>query len=351
MRHSFENLVLLIGTNPLPNFVVAEYFLRTNSNLQTIWMLYSEENRLQSGTYEQARSLESLLRKRWQGNHSSLRFPLQKVPLTDVSDAGAIISEIERKMLNDWPTSRQFHLNYTGGTKAMAAHVYRRFMELNRDDQKRFSYLDANNFRLVKDEYGVAASDLRKDIQLSFEELIALHGFFRRNKDSSVDPERAKNAYEKFISEPSSCPMNEQDGKPFEAYLAAQIEGHFGSSLNNANPVLRNWQIKKGSWQTEFELDVILLHGYHMTGISCTVSYKKESCKSKGFEIILRTHQIGGEEARAILISRSNKSQTAVLQDELSYDTGGRGNILVLGIDDLRDESIYLRKIEKFVFE
>ena len=85
---------------------------------------------------------------------------------------------------------------------------------------------------------------------------------------------------------------------------------------------------------------------------SCTVSYKKESCKAKGFEVILRTRQIGGDEARAILITRSNRNQTQLLQEELVYETGGsHDNILVLGIDDLKNESLYLRKIKKFVFD
>lgn len=39
----FEHLILLIGTNPLPNFVVAEYFLRENSNLKNLYLIYSEE--------------------------------------------------------------------------------------------------------------------------------------------------------------------------------------------------------------------------------------------------------------------------------------------------------------------
>lgn len=42
---SFEHLILLIGTNPLPNYVVAEYFLKNNPDLKTVWLVYSEANR------------------------------------------------------------------------------------------------------------------------------------------------------------------------------------------------------------------------------------------------------------------------------------------------------------------
>lgn len=345
-----DHLVLLIGTNPLPNFVVADYFLQNNPKLQKIWLLHSEKNNLQAGTDKQAKNLETLLTKRWQGKHKSLRFPLEKISLTDVSHAATILREIENKMLKAWRADQSFHLNYTGGTKAMATHVYRRLQELQKRGENPFSYLDANNFRLVVDDYGVLVDDLRKHVQIEFAELIALHGFTRKNKDSHVDPEEALKAYQKIISDPLNNPMNEQDGKPFEGYLAKQLSNKIGKSLNNVNPVLQNWEIKQSNWITHFELDVVLLHGYHLTGISCTVSYKKESCKSKGFEVVLRTRQIGGEEARSILITRSNKNQTSLLQEELVYETGGQGNILVLGIDDLRKEELYLRKIEKFVF-
>jgi hypothetical protein len=101
-----------------------------------------------------------------------------------------------------------------------------------------------------------------------------------------------------------------------------------------------------------FELDIIMLNGYHLTGISCTVSDNVPFCKSRGFEIILRTRQIGGDEARAILITRLNRNQTKILQEVLVYSTGGnQENILVLGVDDLRQDDIYLRKVEEFVFD
>lgn len=70
--------------------MVADYFLQLNSNIQTIWLLHSEANALQAGTDKQAKNLETLLRKLWEGKHQSLRFPLEKVSLSDVSDASAI---------------------------------------------------------------------------------------------------------------------------------------------------------------------------------------------------------------------------------------------------------------------
>jgi len=63
----FNQLILLIDANPLPNFVAADYFLQLNSNIQTIWLLHSEANALQAGTDKPAKNLETLLRKLWEG--------------------------------------------------------------------------------------------------------------------------------------------------------------------------------------------------------------------------------------------------------------------------------------------
>jgi len=351
---NFSNLVLLIGTNPLPNFIVADYFLQQNKNIQKIWLLHSEENTFQAGTITQAKNLEELLQTYWYNKHNALHFPLEKVPLSEVSSEAIIRRDINQKMISRWLNNGIFfHLNYTGGTKAMAVHVYNRLKELTNNEQYQFSYLDANNYRLMADNYGVIEEDLRQIVQMEFADLIDLHGFKRKNKDSGeIDIEKATKAYQRYISNPKVNPMNEQDGKPFEVYLKKKLNDNFSKMLNNKHGVLHNWEIQKYGWRTHFELDLILLNGYHLTGVSCTVSYKKDSCKAKGFEIILRTRQIGGDEARAILITRSNRNQTQLLQEELVYETGGsHDNILVLGIDDLRNEALYLRKIEKFVFD
>lgn len=352
--HEFNHLVLLIDTNPLPNFVVADYFLQNNEQLQFIWLLHSEKNRLQAGTHEQAKNLEALLRKRWKDNHANLSFPLEKISLADVNNATTILREIETKMLNGWQSNSSFHLNYTGGTETMATHVYKRLQDLGKRGQHQFSYLDANNFRLVVDDYGIErfvddddieCDDLRKKVQIPFEDLIALHGFQRINSDKEIDCAAAQLAYETFLNVERKT-MEPKEGNDFEAYIFSRLNDKLKPRKNI--DVFRNSLIKKPNSATRHDLGVMVLHGYHLTAISCIARSDKDSCKFRGLEIILRSRQIGGNEARTILITRSNRNLTKVLQAELAYEAGGLDNILVLGIDDLRQEDIYLRKIEKF---
>ncbi len=346
---NFNTLILLVGTNPLPNFVVAEYFLQINPHIQSIWLIYSEENRLQSGTNNQARNLETLLQKRWSEKHKSLHMPLEKVLISDVSNAIVIRNEIEKKMINKLNDSFQLHLNYTGGTKAMAHHVYLCLQKSGNKFPCKFSYLDGNNFRLIVDDYGIENDDLRQKVQIDFSELISLHGFKRVNKDKEIDFVKAEEMFQKFIDVDSKESLN--DGYWLEDYIAKMLNRKFKGQLNSGEGVLQNWVIKKPEWQKKFELDVIMVHGYHLTGISCTIGHNKDTCKNKGFEIILRSRQIGGDNSKAILITGSNRMQTIQLQEELAIETGeSLKNILVLGIEDLRNESLYIAKIEEFIF-
>ncbi|HDH12021.1 MAG TPA: hypothetical protein ENG83_07480 [Nitrospirae bacterium] len=338
-------MILLIGTNPLPNFVVAEYFLQNNRQLQKIWLIHSEKNTLQSGTSTQAENLERLLKERW-GNHGNLQFPLEKISLTDVSDARAIKNEIKEKMINKMNNFSGFHFNYTGGTKSMSTHVYWMLKEIKNRGERSFSYLDARNYRLVKDDQGVIADDLRINVTISFENLITLHGFERCNKDGETDFMGASKKFQEFIN--SNTNDNIGDGHFLEVYIAGVLDSKIKNKIKNIE-IFQNWKIKKPGWRTDFELDVILLHGYHLTGISCTISADKKTCKMKGFEIIHRTKQIGGDEARAVLVTGSNANQKRILQQELLYDTGGERNILVLGKDDLKT-GIFVSEIENFMF-
>ncbi len=70
---------------------------------------------------------------------------------------------------------------------------------------------------------------------------------------------------------------------------------------------------------------------------------------SKGFEIIHRSRQLGGDESKSVLITRLNENECSKLQESLEQDIGASAKeILVLGKDDLK-EKILLKKIIKFI--
>ena len=129
-----ENLVLLIGTNPLPNLVAAKLLLKEDG---TLYLVHSAD------TGAIALQLEKALMDRY-GVHQC-----QKVEV-DQASARDVRTKIESLM----KTSRgSVGLHYTGGTKTMAVHTYRAIESGTPRTAPRpvFSYLDANSFELRVD--------------------------------------------------------------------------------------------------------------------------------------------------------------------------------------------------------
>lgn len=345
MYNDFTDLILLIGTNPLPNFVIADFFLKNNLKIQKIWLIHSEKLGMQAGTFVQAKNIEDLLEKRWKKVHPKLQFPIEKVTISDVSSAKVILHEVETKMIKKWKSINGFHFNYTGGTKSMAINAYLLLLNQNSYGKQFFSYLDARNYYIVEDNYGIITDDLREKINISFEDIITLHGFKRCNEDKEDNKINAINVFGKTIENKNS--LKNISGDLLEMFVAQSLKERF---INKNIKVLQNWKIQKLDWgKNDFELDVIMLFGYQLIGISCTISDEKDKCKKKGFEIIQRSKQIGGDEAKAILITGSKSNQTQILKKELILDTGGsKDNILVLGFEELKS-GLFSQDIEKFI--
>jgi len=181
----FNILILLVGTNPLPNFVVPEYFLKRNNSLKEIFLIYSEERGRQRGTKSYADNLQKLLQSR----HGNRNLEFHLIHLSNISSAKEIERDLRDGLMSHLKNNLSIHLNYTGGTKVMATHVYRWIENYakNKNINASFSYLDARDFRIVDDNIKEnITGDLRDEISLSLKELIELHGFIRTNEPSDA---------------------------------------------------------------------------------------------------------------------------------------------------------------------
>ncbi|WP_284680779.1 DUF1887 domain-containing protein [Aceticella autotrophica] len=129
------------------------------------------------------------------------------------------------------------------------------------------------------------------------------------------------------------------DGRWFEWYVYSQIK-------NKLEGELKEGELKEGEHfgisleahkknSPNFELDIYIVNGYQLIGISLTTSKRQGECKLKGFEVIHRVRQIGGDESKAILITGMNSSKKNDLQKDLAYVTGTtEDKIVVFGVDD-----------------
>jgi hypothetical protein len=426
-KFSFDTLVLLIGTNPLPNYVVAEFFLKNNTKLKNIFLMHSEKGEFQEGTLEQALNLETVLKKKYDG---WVKFPLEKIALSDVSNATKTMNDLIKDFIPSINklNNVSMHLNYTGGTKVMCVHVYRFIeKEMDRYNKSRisysFSYFDGRSFRIVDDSSdSYISDDLRKESSLSFENIMEMHGFKRKvNPDhfeifpdcmkqikKQIDAgqvEKVKETLESFynnnIKTIDSKNLNDlklekrdknslwnilksmppefhlydedgcfdstkiQDGKNERLkknwggfknffngiWLENYIYYLLNTELRKSEKISVEWDLRidKKDWLTFFQIDVIVQKGFQLTGISCTVGKEKGICKQKGFEIIHRTRQIGGDESKAIVVTFLDDRNAEAVQDELQKDSGCReGQVLVFGKKDLKS-SYFIQKVKEFI--
>lgn len=434
--NTFTDLIILVGTNPLPNYVVVKYFLRENKQFQRTWLVHSEEvSRInQKGTKQLAENIRQIIRQETE------KMDIKYVSLSDIADARSIESDIKRNLFDKLPSGAKLHLNYTGGTKAMAVHVYRTLENIS-EGKCTFSYLNARNFRIHEDQGRFHTGDLRETISLSLENLIKLHGsIWDRTEEDKVWPNVDKacvhlidngyisdylnwldsfieplyyangkkfsslkqlrehievlkqdgswDKFERIFKETPNWIMEilrsfpqeysplqldgsiwipgEEDSKtvfkkrfetPVHNYLVGKwLEKYIADVIKkNADSeglgwlIDKNWFIKNQGYEKKFELDVICMNGYQVCGISCTVDRTEAICKSKGFEVLTRVEQIGGEEGKAVLITCLKKDSVGTVQNDLEKIRGSWDNkLLVLGIEDLQEEILW-KKIKEHI--
>jgi len=409
--NDFENLVLLIGTNPLPNYIVAKYFSDKNSNLKNIFLIYSSGNKFQSSTKEFVENIKSVLE--CNGLRSDIK--IHFIPIDDIEKKQNIYNCINN-YLNTNPVSGKVHLNYTGGTKVMGIHSYEFFKE-KFNERVEYSYLSPKIFKIINDDGNNESEDLRKEVKSELKNILELHGFKRINDENKIIFRDALNKFEKLIDKdilinyfksyerknfindknklistgitltkkfkhkkivdelliinnllPDDFKIFDKEGslieklpldinikKTVEFFDGFWLEDYVETVLSDLNSnknfkIYKNWEIKKPDWKNDskFELDLLIMNGYQLFGISCTTNSKRAECKRKGFEIFMRTRQIGGDESKSILITRLTKDVAIDLQNELEIDTGGSKNILVLGEQDLKKNNL-INKINDFL--
>ncbi|MFH1635187.1 MAG: hypothetical protein ABIG63_14435 [Chloroflexota bacterium] len=178
-----DHLFLLVGKNPLPNLIAARLLAKPGA---TIWLLHSHDpDEGPRGTKRAGEELETALLK-W---NPGLNIQLEGIPSSNNLGIETRIRDILRQNSLDGTVG----LNYTGGTKVMAVHVYRMLeQELAKKQQRPvFSYLDPRRLALRVDGHRTTPPQiipiirnpaLRQVVEISLDELAALHGYERISK-------------------------------------------------------------------------------------------------------------------------------------------------------------------------
>ncbi len=353
-------LALLVGSNPLPNFLAFKV-LRPNKVL----LLYSPQTR---------KPMERLCAM-FNGVEA------EKVYIEDVTSVRSIRDACRNLKVD--------HLHYSGGTKTMAAHVR---MSLDLKD-KQASYLDERKGLLRFDD-GYDISLDKYDLDLTLEVLLKLHGIERKNSEKVEqddptqedaasmaqavlnDPNLVNSIYDELHPQGRVRKFKDAKREPWEPNIKLSVSKVPEQSWVKTQ--YKRWvRFLCGTWLeewtagllrrilgknavtvdvgvhcrreqgSEFEIDVALVRGHRLYVISCTTAQKKALCKSKLFEVAMRARQMGGDLARSALVCLLHgEDSNGPYVEQLRSDIAGLWDApnvpRVFGLEDLREwEGIY----------
>jgi hypothetical protein len=386
-----DDLILLVGSNPLPNYVAAKLLLKTGGNIHLI------------GSKETQQIVETLKQKLGNTN-------IHVLPNIEHGKPENIFSAVS-DCVKGLRGNGAVGLHYTGGTKAMAVHAYRAVKACKPDAV--FSYLDAHSLSLIIDgEHGknggkqdivipVEPKDLEMDVtalaglhniefknpplkepkllelsealQYEFENGDTWRCWLRENameyKKGRFIPQKANDLKKISIPVDRFKGLHQALGKPSEATIPAWaraakysdnkfvewaeggywLESVVFSELQKIKEVCKlndigmEYHVKGDGSDDKFEFDVAAVRGYQLFAISCTTDASNNLCKSKLFEAHNRARMLGGDEAKVALVCYHANPQK-VLKDFKSNHYFAEGSVKVFGKPELPKLSDHLKE-------
>lgn len=399
-----EHLLLLVGTNPLPDWVAAKLLLRDGGQL---WLVHS------GTTGKVAERVARYVYDEKNNEENKIRRP-QYIPVTNPYDSESVKTAIESALKN--VRSDSIGLNYTGGTKVMAVHTHRAVTQAF-PGKAILSYLEAArcmmHFEPVEPHYPRGWEILvgmAEWVKLSLKELFVLHEEFRLANPENVvkaepvaemlldvyqtydgqsawrkdcntflkrkdNPQKFKSATE-LKTQPISCArlyphisealipggstgtknLGAVVSQPDRSFtdveeLAEWLDGKWLEHI-----VLDHLKMRQADYQIhsfgrninpflgriDFEIDVAAMRGYQLHAISCYTGSVKATCKQKLFEVFTRARQLGGDEARAALVCCFDDPRKIEEEAGEVWDVVGR--VKVFGRADLQKLGEQLKK-------
>lgn len=163
-----DHLFLLVGTNPLPNWVAAKLLTKPGGRVHLVYT---------NGVMTQMEQLKKILEGDEQAGITVSHFPTVEANETkifeDVRGQATTLMQAGKGRVG---------LNYTGGTKMMSVHAHRALKLVFKDSTLPpiLSYLDARTLKLKFDSPDNVEHDisLAPEAQISLETLLRLHDKF-----------------------------------------------------------------------------------------------------------------------------------------------------------------------------
>lgn len=368
MARDCAELILLVGSNPLPNYLSARTL-----GARTALLVYSD------ATERPQRQLATALAEA--GARSLPRW------VGDPHGAEAVRAVVA-SALREYPDA---YLDYTGGTKVMAAHARLAFAEAG-GKPERASYLVEDTGQLRFD--AGPAADVAP-IGLHIRQLAALHGVTVGGKGVKDQPpsggptvghaellawkvldrpELAGELYQAvqaYKQETAQAKVEGRDAEPLD--LTAVIDPFPCGQLPQRVPEVgwnakqtRRWlELLQGEWLEiwtqqqvrktvpdwpawhdvngtlasgrPYQVDVATIGRFRSYTASCTTEREVALAKLKAFEVSLRARQLGGDLARWALVCLLDSMGVVQVEGDVAAAWGSPALPEVFGLEHLRE--------------
>jgi hypothetical protein len=372
-----DNLLLLVGANPLPNYVAALLLTQEQS---TVYLLHT------SNTLQVAERLCGQIKAKCP-HLTLIPWEIHK------SDPQRIAQRLESLKREVGPNAN-VGLNYTGGSKPMAVQAYHTLHAAY--PRGVFSYLDADTLSLVIEAPGKPTQQIfvGQSVQVDFKTLFALHGYeltVQRScavppvlRQALVEVHSTKAGFDQWrvwlqtlgqpnpqlptvATYPALAPVVDAfsalcAGAPTPQLVATALQCKHGRLTSCAKMLIADW-LEEYVYETmsglrdelalhqvgmglepkpddpkrtrKMELDVAAMLGYQLFAISCMVTEKSQPATDHLMETYVRARQLGGDEARFALVCCYD--QPRALQDKVSEAWDTEEKIRVFGREHLLD--------------
>lgn len=101
--------------------------------------------------------------------------------------------------------------------------------------------------------------------------------------------------------------------------------------------------------EADAEIDVLAVIGYQLLAISCTTSLAAAMLLQKATEVWFRTQQLGGEEARPVVVSLAFSREVDNARENLQNNFGAGANVEFIGRDALGSPQAFGQQLDTIV--
>lgn len=235
-NHQVDHLFLLIGENPLPNYVAARTLLNPNGK---VYLVHS------TGTA----TLADILRRKLSKELCKDSEGKERVYPVNLGASEADAEQIRNAIFNKAKDlSGKIGLNYTGGTKAMSVHGYQALLKLTQPPHNKpkpfFSYLDSRKLQMCcEDPVGgkTFPFSVGLDVKPSLELVFNLHNL----KWKPDKPPSDKTILSEVAKEFAKFHANENLGKQWRKWC--------NEKLRSAQ-TRKNYKQEREDWKEELDL-------------------------------------------------------------------------------------------------